>query len=291
MLEAVEMRVAKVFVAGALGGLFMAQAAWAHTPYLRPTTFAPDRPFVTVEAALAEIFFVPDFPIRSAGDYWVIGPDGARTRVDSVSTLKAFAAFDAALPADGTYRITTGERPGRTSKWARIDGAWKMVRPAGAGRPGAPRPGEGEGGSRFVEEAAIPAGAETMTSQSTSRVETYVTRGAPTRAALKPTGQGLELEPLTHPNEAFAGEAFKFRLLMDGKPLPGAGFTVARGGDIYAESRFSADGATDASGAGAVTLAEPGVYVLEADYPARKPGAPEPVAKSAQYVLTFEVTR
>lgn len=291
MLEAIQMRVAKVLMAGALGGLFVAQAAWAHTPYLRPTTFAPDRPFVTVEAGLAEIFFVPDFPIRSAGDYLVIGPDGAQTRIDGVATLKAFAAFDAALPADGTYRITTGERPGRTSKWARIGGAWKIVRPAGAARPAGPRPAEAEGASRFVEESAIPAGAQTMTSQSTSRAETYVTRGAPTRPALKPTGQGLELEPLTHPNEVFAGEAFKFRLLMDGKPLPGASFTVARGGDLYAESRFSAAGATDAAGAGAVTLAQPGVYVLEADYPARKEGAAEPVARSAQYVLTFEVTR
>src|SRR5690242_3331446 len=100
------MRAAKVFMAGAFGGLLMAQAAAAHTPYLRPTTFAPDRPFVTIEAALAEVFFVPDFPIRSAGDYLVIGPDGAAAKVDSIMTLKAFAAFDAALPAEGTYRIT-----------------------------------------------------------------------------------------------------------------------------------------------------------------------------------------
>jgi hypothetical protein len=302
-LETVEMRLGKVLVAGALGGALMAQAAAAHTPYLRPTTFAPERPYVTIEAGVAEIFFVPDFPIRSAGDYSVIGPDGAAAKVDTVMTLKAFAAFDAALPADGTYRITTGERAGRTSKWAKIDGAWKMVRPASAsgasrggegGRNEAQRPqggAEGAGQSRFVEESAVPPGAETMTSQSFSRVETYVTRGAPTRAALKPTGQGLELEPVTHPNEAFAGEPFKFRLLMDGKPLPGAAFQVVRAGDAYAESRFSFSGATDPAGAGAVTLAQPGIYVLEADYPARAEGAANPVARSAQYVLTFEVTR
>lgn len=275
------MRLAKAIMAGALGGMLVAQAAAAHTPYLRPTTFAPERPYVTVEAALGEIFFVADFPIRTAGDYFVIGPDGAAAKVDSVTTLKAFAAFDADLPAEGTYRITTGERLGRTSKWVKIDGAWKLVRPANVGG----------GASRFVAESAIPPGAETMTGQSFQRVETYVTRGAPTKAALKPTGQGFELEPVTHPNEAFAGEPFKFRLLMDGKPVPGATFNVQRGGDAYVESRFSFSGATDAAGAGMLTLAQPGVYVLEADYPARAEGAASPVAKSFQYVLTFEVTR
>jgi hypothetical protein len=289
------MRAAKVLLAGALGGALMTQgAAAAHAPYLLPTTFAPERPFVTVEAAMAEILFVPDFPIRTAGDYWVIGPDGAAAKAGGVATLKEFAAFDAALPAEGTYRITTGERAGRISRWVKIDGAWKMVRPAGPAAPGGevgrPQPAPPGGENRFVEESAVPPGAETMTSQSVSRAETYVTRGAPTRTALKPAGLGLELEPITHPNEAFAGEPFKFRLLMDGKPLPGAGFTVVRGGDLYAESRFSVSAAADAAGAGAITLAQPGVYVLEADYPARTEGS-APVARSAQYVLTFEVTR
>jgi hypothetical protein len=280
------MRSAKLLVASAAGALLMAQAAAAHTPYLRPLNFAPDRPLVTIEAGVAETFFVPDFPIRGAGDYWVTGPDGATDKAQAVTPLKQITAVEVALPGEGTYRISTGERLARTTRWARIDGAWKMVRPAGAARGG-----EGGRASRFVEESAVPAGAETMTSQSFSRVETYVTRGAPTREALKPTGKGLELEPVTHPNEAFAGEPFRFRLLLDGAPLPKAGFRVVRGGDAYADSRFSADGETDAAGAGAVTLAQPGVYVLEADYPPRPEGAATPLARSEQYVLTFEVTR
>jgi hypothetical protein len=239
---------------------------------------------------MGEIFFTPDFPIRSPGDYWVTGPAGAPAKADAVTPLKEFTAIEVSLPTEGTYRISTGDRLGRTTRWVRIDGVWKMIRPTGAGRP----PGGGEaaaGPSRFVEEAAVPPGAEIVTAQSFSRVETYVSRGAPSREALKPTGRGLELEPVTHPNEIFAGEPFKFHLLMDGRPLPGADFKVVRGGDAYAESRYGFAGKSDAAGAAAVTLAQPGVYLLEVDVPARVEGASEPVTRSSQFTLTFEVTR
>ncbi|MBL8555490.1 MAG: DUF4198 domain-containing protein, partial [Phenylobacterium sp.] len=211
-----------------------------------------------------------------------------------------FAVVEADLPADGTYRISTGERAGRSARWVRIDGAWKMVRPAGgpgrggaapgAGPPGGPPPGGGQ--NRFVEESAIPAGAETMTSVGYTRSETYVTRGAPTQGALKPTGQGLEVEAISHPNEVFAGEAFKIRVLNDGKPLPAFAFTLARAGDAYVDQHFSQTVRTDAAGAASLKLPTPGVYVLQASYPVREEGAAaEPVARSSNYTLTFEVTR
>lgn len=271
-------------IAAFTAGLFLAGSALAHTPYLKPTTFAPDRGFVTVEAALAETgFFIPDFPIRQAGDYWVTGDSGEPVKAPAVTMLKEFAAVDVELPANGTYRISTGERAGRSSKWAKIGGTWKMVRPANA-------PAGGPGGDRAVSEADVPAGAETMTSTSYMRADTYVTRGAPSKGALKATGKGLEVEPITHPNEAFAGEAFKFRMLNNGQPLA-HDFAIARGGDAYAEKRFSYSGKTDAKGEAAVTFKEPGAYVLEIHYPVRAEGNPNPVERSAIYTMTFEVTR
>ena len=275
--------------AALIGGLALAGGALAHTPYLKPTTFAPDRPFVTVEAALAETaFFVPDFPIRGQGDYWATGENGQPVKVTAVTTLKEFAAVEVDLPADGTYRISTGERTGRSSKWAKIDGTWKVIRPANAPAPRGG--GEGPGGGRSVAEADVPAGAETMTSTSFMRADTYVTKGAPSKGALKPTGKGLEVEAVTHPNEAFAGEAFKFRMLFDGKPLA-HDFAIARGGDAYVEKRFSYSGKTDATGTASVTFKDPGAYVLEVHYPARAEGNPNPIERSAIYTLTFEVTR
>jgi len=281
------MRRAALF-AGLFGGLALAQGAAAHAPYLKPSSFAPHHPFVTVEAALTEgSYFVPDIPIRGDGGYWVTGGAGPAVKVEAAATLKELVIVEAPLPADGTYRISTGERPGRSGKWAKIDGVWKMVRPAGA--PGGP--GGGPGGGRAIEESAVPAGAETMVSQSFLRADTYVTKGAPTRGALRPTGQGVEVEPVTHPNEVFAGEAFKFNLLNDGKPLAGVAFNIARAGDLYAEKRFGYSSKTDANGTASVTLTQPGAYVLEVNYPARAEGATEPMPRSTVYSLTFEVTR
>lgn len=276
----------------ALGlGMTAATAAAAHTPYLAPTTFAPSRDYVTVEAALAETgFFIPDFPIRGAGDYLVIGPDGVSAKATSVTALKEFVAVEAALPAPGTYRITTGDRGGRSGKWAKVEGRWRAVRPAGAPARAA-RPGDDEAPADGpIDEDRLPAGAEVVTAQSFIKAETYVSRGSPTRGPLKPVGQGLEIAPETHPNEIYAGEAFKFALMNDGQPAAGASFIVSRAGDLYAEKKYAHEGKTGADGKAAVTFAEPGVYVLETRYPGRVEGAAPP-ARATTYTLTFEVTR
>jgi len=293
-----KMRAATV-IAGLIGSLVLTQAAAAHTPYLKPMTFGPNRTFVTVEAGVSGgNFFVSDFPIRGEGDYWVTTGANAPVKAASVTMLKETAVIEVALPTEGTYRISTGQRAGRSSKYAKINGAWLMIRAAGApGQPPRPAPPAGAtppvpaGPPRFIEEAAVPAGAETMVSQGFATSETYVTRGAPDRGALKATGKGLEVEPITHPNEAFAGEAFKFRLLDNGQPAAGASFTIVRGGDAYAEKRYLYSGVAPTDGAVAVTFDQPGSYVLEARYPVRPEGARDPLPRNNTYTLTFEVTR
>jgi hypothetical protein len=268
------------------------QASAGHMPYLEPKTFGPRRDVVTVEAAMAEeaTLFVPDFTIRGSGDYSVIDPSGATKKIEGVTTLKELAIFEAPTPIDGTYRITSGERAGRSSKLAKIDGVWRNVRPAG----GPPRPAEGAAppANGPIEEDKIPAGAEVMTTQSYLKADVYVSRGAPTATALKPTGQGLEIAPVTHPNEAFAGEAFKFRLLVDGQPLANAPFTVSKAREGYEPQRFTTGGSAGADGAASVTLAKPGIYVIQVQNPVRVEGQPPiPAAKSLTTTLTFEVTR
>jgi hypothetical protein len=271
----------------AAGAWVIAQTAAAHTPYLAPTTFGPERDYVTVQAAMTEgNYFVPDFAIRGAGDYLVIGPSGTTTPVAPAATLKEMALIEAPLPEQGTYRITTGERLGRAGKWAKVDGVWRAVRPAGAPVAASAMATEGP-----ISESQVPAGAEIQATQAFLKAETYVTRGAPSNAALKTTGQGFEVLPETHPNAIYAKEPFRFQFLIDGKPAAGQPFHVARAGDTYAETRFSLPGKTGPDGRAAITLAEPGVYVLEVNYPERAEGAPRPIPRSVAYSLTFEVTR
>lgn len=294
------MRRITTFLTTAAAAVVLAGAASAHSPYIAPTTFAPDREFVSVSTAMTEgNFFVPDFPIRGAGDYVAVSPAGEVVDLGAGVTFKELSVVDVPLPQEGTWRIGTGERPGRVAKWARIDGQWRMVRPAGQPAP-PPRPPEparkpgamsDEAPPRVapVEAADVPAGTEVIESRSFLKAETYVTRGAPSKGALKPVGKGFELIPETHPNEIYAGEAFKFALTQDGRPAP-AHYAVARAGDNYAEKRFSLTGAADAAGKAAITFDQPGVYVLEIHYPERGEGAP-PLASSTVYSLTFEVTR
>ena len=260
----------------------LASAALAHTPYVAPINFAPDRDYVTLEAALAETnYFVPDFPIRGA-EYTVIGPAGQTVKAKSTE-LRELAVVEAALPQQGTYRITTGERPGRRGKWAKVDGKWLVVTNGPVS--------DDDAGARAIQESKLPAGAEIMNTQSFITAETYVTRGKPTPGALKPIGKGLELAPETNPSEIYTKAPFKFAMLIDGKPVSGVNFNVSRAGDLYADKRYTHDGKSAADGKASVTFDQPGVYVLEVQYPERAEGSPVPIPRSAIYSLTFEVTR
>src|SRR3546814_11166230 len=65
----------------------------------------------------------------------------------------------------------------------------------------------------------IPAAAtEVKITEVQNRNEIFVTSGHPTDTLLKHGGQGLELQPVKHPNTQVTGEAGQFRFLMDGKP-------------------------------------------------------------------------
>ena len=271
-------------VAGFISALLVTQAAVAgHMPYIKPTTFGPKRDFVTLESGMAaDHFFAMDFPIRGEGDFWVTGPTGAPVKAAAATVHKEFAVVEAALPGAGTYRISTGDRPGRSAKWAKIDGEWKTVRPAGQTGPA----------GRGVDEAAVPAGAETINAVSYLRADTFVTKGAPDRGALKTTGQGFEAELVTHPNEVFAGETFKLRFLNDGKPAENVTYAVYRSGDYYEDERYMNASRTGADGAVSLDIKKAGVYVLVASWPGRVEGQPMvPVARTTTYSLTFEVSR
>lgn len=302
------MRRSTLWLAVAMGAVTTAPAFGG--AFVLPLNFAPSRDIATIQAGQADNYFTSGGPIRAPGDYIAIDPKGAVTKLGAGTAFRELTVIEAPITSEGTWRISTGDRVARTTKWARIDGAWKMIRqpqpagrggegrgpggPAGAGgAPGGPPGGPG-GGPNQIDEADVPATAERAESVQMLKAETYVSKGAPNKAALAPSGKGLELVPVTHPDEVYAGDAFKFSFVKDGQPLAGLAYTVVKGGDQYADNQTHLGGKTDAKGAGAVTLKDPGVYVLEASWPGAggppQPGvAPNPV--SIAYTLTFEVTR
>lgn len=283
--------------------LLSVPAAQAHTPFLLPLEFGVSRDHVTLQAALTEdLYFVPDLPIRNA-DYYVIGPDGQRARLDALAQLKDFTAIEVPLPATGTYKFTTGDQSARISKMALIDGQWRQVRPAGAKAPvPETKPGEAQPPAaqaaptddkrpRAIDEAIIPAGTQVIEVQAVQRVETYVTRGAPSNDALQASGRGFEVRPITHPNEIYLDRGFTFEVLNDGKPVRDVAFAVYRGGNAYDDKKIAQEARSDANGRVTLNFERPGIYLMNTRYPARRGPAEAPASRTTTYTMTFEVVR
>ncbi len=238
----------------------------AHSPYLLPNRFdVTKRDHVSVQASFTETYFVPDV-VMKADDYHAILPDGTRAPLTPVYT-KDLAVIDVATTVDGTYRLSTGIRAGRTGKAALLpDGKWQF----------------------FDEREGPPAGGRVHEIKSITCAEVYVSRGTPTERALTPTNKGLEFQMLTHPNRLLAGGAAKLRVLFDGKPLAAQVMSVQKasldegGGAAPVEIRSAADGTAT------LPFSAPGLYHVMARYRFALPSG-EAQAESHTYAVTLEV--
>ncbi len=251
---------------GAAAASLAAAPALAHSPYLLPNGFALEKEdHVTVEASFSEHVFVPTVAMQS-DDFHLVGPDGKAVPLKPVA-LRDLSIMEASLPAEGTYRLTSGERQGRVAKAALIDGIWEFVDPR---RP-------------------MPAGVVPVDMQSITKAEVYVTRGKPSETALAPVGKGIEYRAITHPSAIRAGQPAEFEVLFDGKPLANAEVEVeaARAGEV--ENARLPIITSDAKGRFTVTAPEPGLYFAMTRHRVGAAGALP--ARSYTYALTYSVTK
>lgn len=241
--------------------------AAAHSPYLLPNNFdLGKRDHVSVQASFTEDFFVPDVAMK-ADDYHVVMPDGSRVALAPVYT-KDLAVLDVETAQEGTYRISTGNRTGRTAKAALLpDGSWKF----------------------FREQDGAPDGGKVHDVTSITRADVYVSRGTPTDAVLALTRKGLEFQFLTHPNRLLAGTPAKLKVLYDGKPIGGQLITVQRGALESGQSTSPVEVRSDADGGATLSFATPGIYHVQSRHRFALPGA-EAKAESHTIAITLEVT-
>ncbi|CAN5292184.1 DUF4198 domain-containing protein [soil metagenome] len=204
--------------------------------------------------------------MKSTG-FHAIGPDGVAIPLTPVYG-RDVTLLELPTTVDGTWRISSGAALGRVGKAALVNGELVFQ---GPNKP-------------------LPEGATVVEVQTINRSEAYVSRGAPNDAALKPRGEGLEFQALTHPDKIAAGEAARFVLLLDGKPLAGQRVVLSRGDDLYSEDKPSDPLVTDAKGGFAFTAKKPGVYNASNRY-RQAPTAPGGPAKNLTYSLTFEAVR
>ncbi len=248
-------------------------SAFAHKAWLQPseTVIAGANPWITVDAAVSnDLFYFNHVPLR-LDNLVITAPDGSKAEPQNSATGKYRSVFDVELKQQGTYRIAT-VNSGLSGSWE-VDGKPKRWR-----------------GTPETFATQVPKDAKNLqVSQSVGRVETFVTNGSPNDTALKPTGEGIELVPVTHPNDLFAGEEATFKLHIDGKPAAGLEIEITRGGTRYRNAQEEIKVKTDADGKFSVTWPEAGMYWLETGTEDNKTSLPQAKQRRLSYVATLEV--
>ena len=248
-------------------------SAFAHKAWLQPsqTVIAGTNPWITVDAAVSnDLFYFNHVPLR-LDNLVITAPDGSKVEPQNSATGKYRSVFDVELKQQGTYRIAT-VNSGLSASWD-VDGKPKRWR-----------------GTVATFATEVPKDAKDLkVSQSVGRNETFVTNGSPNETALKTSGEGIELVPVTHPNDLFAGEKATFKLHIDGKPAAGLEIEITRGGTRYRNAQEEIKVKTDANGEFSVTWPEAGMYWLETGTEDDKTSLPQAKQRRLSYVATLEV--
>lgn len=250
--------------------------AQAHRTWLLPSSTVVEgkEPWVTVDAAVSENLFDFGANALKLDGLAISGPDGSALVPDNVFTGRLRSSFDLKLPRPGTYKLSlVTENVMASYKQAGEAKRWRGTVEA------------------FTRE--IPSNAEELRSTRThSRLETFITSGNPNNTALEPSGTGLEMVPITHPNELAVDAKASFRFLFDGKPAAHLQFSVIPGGVRYRGVLKEMRLVTDAEGRATITWPEAGMYWISASFPPPPPaGAPQApqVERRATYAATLEV--
>ncbi len=254
-----------------------AGAASAHRPWMVPTSTMVEskNAWVTVDGAISEgLFDVDHMPLRMNG-LSVTAPDGTTAPAPEAVMGKMRTSVDIPLPQDGTYRIALVS--------TNVMGSYKVGNEVKRFR-----------GSEADFNKQLPAGAtevkKTITNQ---RIETFVSANKTSDGALKPTNAGLEMIPLSNPNDLRSGETLRVRFLLDGKPLPKLDFSMVPGGVRYRGVLGEVRHTTDANGEATIKLPAPNMYWVNAVYPpAPAKGAPPsdaPETRRSAYTGSLEI--
>nr|WP_255494642.1 DUF4198 domain-containing protein [Luteibacter sp. Sphag1AF] len=253
--------------------LILPVAAHAHKMWMVPssTVLSSDDAWVTVDAAISNDLYYPDHFPAQLDQLVITAPDGTVVKPENSATGKYRSTFDLPVPQKGTYRIALVNQ-GLFANYE-MDGQKKRWR-----------------GKADEFKTAIPAGAKNVqVSEMASRVETFVTQGSPSTGALKLTNVGMELVPVTHPNDLAVGEPAKFRLVVDGKPAANVKVAAINGATRYRNAQDEMDTTTDKDGNFTITFPSAGMYWVNASAEDTHTSLKEAKQRRLGYTATLEV--
>lgn len=233
-------------------------AAQAHRQWILPssTILSGADAWIGIDGGISNGVFIADHAAMRLNNVTVTAPGGSAVATEHPMQGQYRSTFDVHLTTPGTYRIA--------NSFVGVNATWTLN-----GTPGRYR------GAAAGLTAAVPAGAtDVVSAPNATRLETYVTLGDTTTEIFKPTGEGIELVPVTHPNDLVAGEAATFKLIRNGQAYADAEVTIARGGIRYRNSQEEITTKTDAEGVFSVTWPEAGMYWVNTAW--RAGGAPAP---------------
>ena len=270
---------ARFAIAAAL--LAVPGALSAHRMWLLPsgTIFSGTDSWVTVDAAVSNDLFYADHQPGRLEPIKVWQPNGTPGQLQNGATGRYRSVFDVKLDKPGTWKI--GSETSAYMGSFKVGGEEKRIGRRGPPRPDMPPP-------LTIDD--IPANAtDVKVTEVLGRNEIYVTAGQPTTTVLKPTGKGLELDAVTHPDELVAGEPARFRFLVDGKPAAGLKLTLVPGGKRYRDAEGAKELTTGADGVVAITFPTAGMYWLNGVHADQKVSHPKATERRLSYTTTLEV--
>jgi hypothetical protein len=257
----------RLFKTLAIAGLLLAAlagGATAHTPYVKPLNFSPTGEWTSVQLAYSTQIFCPLVGIGPPENFQLLAPDGGRIEFSSAQVTLYETALELALPARGTYRLSTGEVLGPIERMVYERRRWRALRP-------------NETPSRR---------ARVTTMQMVMVAEAYITKGETTRAPLEPLIGTLAIRPITHPNEITVASGLELQLFFNGAPFPNMPFVLYAHGD--SEDDMHRTFVTDSDGRARLTFEEPGMYLAVVRYRPSVEGAGVDV-RSYSTTLAFDV--
>ncbi len=242
------MKKSLIAIAAAVAAIALPLSVQAHRAWILPsaTIVSGEDAWVGFDAGMSNDVFNADHAAMNIDALVITAPDGSTVQAENVARGRYRTTFDLHLTQQGTYKIAN-VRESFSARYTQ-GGETRMWR-----------------GAEADFATALPADAtDVQPTRSATRIETFVTLGAPTENVFAPTGKGIELVPVTHPADLVVGEAATFKLLNNGQPAANTTVTIAQGGKRHRDDVKEFTVQTGADGSFTVTWESAGMFWINA---------------------------